>query len=226
MTTPASEAAADPDIRLLVAGSQAAVVESLGMRLEAEPGLRVIAAVLDLPEALHVVRLRPVDVAVVALDRAGADVAAIAGTLREARPGLALIGLPDGDDVRQLERAVRHGFRGWIPMAAGVTTLLDAVRTVHRGGSVIPPLLLTELLSWLLQPRAAEPEDASPFAALSPRERQVLREMMRGGNRYDIAEELAISPNTVRTHMQSILGKLGVHSSVAAVTLARRAGLG
>jgi DNA-binding NarL/FixJ family response regulator len=50
--------------------------------------------------------------------------------------------------------------------------------------------------------------------------------MIRGGNRYDIAEELAISPNTVRTHVQSILTKLGVHSTVAAITLARRAGLG
>jgi DNA-binding NarL/FixJ family response regulator len=215
-----------PDLRLLVAGSQTAVVEPLGMRLDAEPGFRVMGAVSEPHEALRVARLRPVDVAVLQVDGGVPDFVAIADALRASRPGIALIGLPDREDVPLLERAVRHGFRGWVPMAVGVGTLVEAVRAVHRGESVIPPLLLTRLLACLLEERPAQPEAEAPFAALSPRERQVLREMVRGGNRYDIAEELAISPNTVRTHIQSILAKLEVHSSVAAVTLARRAGLG
>jgi DNA-binding NarL/FixJ family response regulator len=196
------------------------------MRLDAEPGFRVIGAVSEPQEALRVTRLRPVDVAVLLVDGGAPDFVAIADALRASRPGIALIGLPDREDVALLERAVRHGFRGWVPMAVGVGTLVEAVHAVHRGESVIPPLLLSGLLTCLLEERSAQPEAEAPFAALSARERQVLREMVRGGNRYDIAEELDISPNTVRTHVQSILAKLGVHSSVAAVTLARRAGLG
>lgn len=216
--------ASGPDIHVLVAGSLPAVVEPLGMRLDAEPGLRVMGTVVEPQEALRAVRARPAEVAILAL-AGGADFLAIAEALRAARPGLELVGLPDGDDVRLLERAVRHGFRGWVPMASDVSSLLDAVRAVHRGETAIPPLLLTGLLTRLLEvwPERAEPH--SPFAALSSRELQVLRELARGGTRFDIAEELGISPNTVRTHTQSILAKLGVHSSVAAVTLARRAGL-
>jgi DNA-binding CsgD family transcriptional regulator len=71
------------------------------------------------------------------------------------------------------------------------------------------------------QRRAAE----LPLASLTVRERQVLEAMMRGLGRDQIAAQLTISPNTVRTHMQNVLGKLEVHSSVAAVALARRAGM-
>jgi DNA-binding NarL/FixJ family response regulator len=213
------------EIRVLVAGPLAAVVEPLGLRLDAEPGLQVTGTVVEPSEALRALRIRPAEVAVLALAAGPVDFLALADALRAARPGIALVGLPDDDDVRLLERAVRHGVRGWVPMGCGVSALLDAVRAVHRGETAIPPLLLTGLLTRLLQERPAPSAAGSPFAALSSREMEVLRELARGGTRFDIAEELGISPNTVRTHTQSILAKLGVHSSVAAVTLARRAGL-
>jgi DNA-binding NarL/FixJ family response regulator len=176
-------------------------------------------------DALRALRGRPADVAVLALATGAADFLAVAGALLATRAGLGLVGLPDGDDVRLLERAVRHGCRGWVPMAFGVDALLEAVRAVHRGETAIPPRLLTDLLTRLVEDRPASLDPESPLASLSPREIQVLRELARGGTRFDIAEELRISPNTVRTHTQSILAKLGVHSSVAAVTLARRSGL-
>jgi DNA-binding NarL/FixJ family response regulator len=184
----------------------------------------VVGAVGEPQEAVRTLRLRPADVAVLALEAGEPDFLAIPQELRAARPGLGLVAVPDGGDVHLLARAVRRGFRGWVPMAAGVRTLVDAVHAVHRGETVVPPLLLTALLSVLLDERTAESAAELPFAALSRREREVLREMARGGTRLDIAEELGISPNTVRTHTQSILAKLGVHSSVAAVTLARRSG--
>jgi DNA-binding NarL/FixJ family response regulator len=211
-----------PDIRVLVAGAHVAVVEPLGLRLAAEPGLLVTGTSLEPQEAVRAARHSPVDVAVIALTGEAADFLVVADALRETGPEL--VGLPDGDDVGLLERAVRRGFRGWVPMECGVSTLVDAVRGVHRGESVMPPRLLTGLLARLLEDRPALPDADSPFASLSRREMQVLRELARGGTRFDIAEDLGISPNTVRTHTQSILAKLGVHSSVAAVTLARRAG--
>lgn len=62
--------------------------------------------------------------------------------------------------------------------------------------------------------------------SLTPREREVLRCMVAGLGRKAVAERLFLSPHTVRTHMQNVLGKLGVHSTLAAVALARRAGVG
>jgi DNA-binding NarL/FixJ family response regulator len=117
------------------------------------------------------------------------------------------------------------GFRGWVPKDVGIGSLLDVIHGVVRGHTCIPPLLLTSLLHNLLteeeETRAAE----RPLSSLTVREREVLRAMSSGANRMQIAELLAISPNTVRTHAQSILTKLEVHTSLAAVMIARRAGL-
>ena len=60
---------------------------------------------------------------------------------------------------------------------------------------------------------------------LTPREKQILRCMVAGLGRQAVAERLYLSPHTVRTHMQNVLGKLGVHSTLAAVAVARRAGV-
>jgi DNA-binding NarL/FixJ family response regulator len=59
------------------------------------------------------------------------------------------------------------------------------------------------------------------FAALTAREREVLFRLAQGARRQDVAEQLHLSDNTVRTHLQSLMGKLGVHSTLEAVTLMR-----
>ena len=95
------------------------------------------------------------------------------------------------------------------------------MRAVRRGETCIPPVLLTGLLGHLLREQAEERSTGLVLAPLTSRERQVLRAMTRGADRQEISAELGISLNTVRTHSQNILTKLGVHSSLAAVRLAR-----
>ena len=196
------------------------------MRLDGEIGMRVVAGTVRPQDAVRVVRTHPVDVAVLGVDGAATDFLDCADELLAARADVRLVAVAaDGQDVAALAEAVRRGFRGWVPKDAGVADLIDVVRSVHRGETRIPPLLLTRLLDRLMteqeQRRAAE----LPLASLTVRERQVLEAMMRGLGRDQIAAQLTISPNTVRTHMQNVLGKLEVHSSVAAVALARRAGM-
>jgi DNA-binding NarL/FixJ family response regulator len=213
-------------IRLLLADAHRSFVEALGMRLDGEIGMRVVAGTVRPQDAVRVVRTHPVDVAVLGVDGAATEFLDCADELLAARADVRLVAVAaDGQDVAALAEAVRRGFRGWVPKDAGVADLIDVVRGVHRGETRIPPLLLTRLLDRLMteqeQRRAAE----LPLASLTVRERQVLEAMMRGLGRDQIAAQLTISPNTVRTHMQNVLGKLEVHSSVAAVALARRAGM-
>jgi DNA-binding NarL/FixJ family response regulator len=213
-------------IRLLLADAHRSFVEALGMRLDGEIGIRVVAGTVRPQDAVRVARTHPVDVAVLAVDGAATEFLDCADELLAARADVRLVAVAaDGQDVAALAEAVRRGFRGWVPKDAGVADLIDVVRGVHRGETRIPPLLLTRLLDRLMteqqQQRAAE----LPLASLTVRERQVLEAMMRGLGRDQIAAQLTISPNTVRTHMQNVLGKLEVHSSVAAVALARRAGM-
>ena len=98
------------------------------------------------------------------------------------------------------------------------------IRGVLRDETHLPPALLTGVLRELTAARKHRTESERLVESLTPREREVLRCMVAGLGRKAVAERLFLSPHTVRTHMQNVLGKLGVHSTLAAVALARRAG--
>jgi DNA-binding NarL/FixJ family response regulator len=213
-------------IRILLADTQRAFVEALAPRLHAEAGLRVVATATQPEEALRVAATRSVDVALLTVDGGSNDFLAGADALLAARLGLVVVAVAEEDDVPLLARAVRLGFRGWVPKAVDVATLVQAIRGVHRGETHIPPILLTRLFPYLLNEQKDRRAAEQPFASLTVREMEVLRRMSGGATRRDIAADLAVSPNTVRTHVQSILAKLDVHTSLAAVTMARRAGIG
>jgi DNA-binding NarL/FixJ family response regulator len=215
-----------PESRILLADRHRAFVEALALRLAAEPGLHVVAAVTAPDEALRVVRSRPVDVAVLAADDPEADFVALAGDLVLAQPTIKMVGLTGEGEVALLGRAVRKGFRAWVPKDVGIPSLLDVLQAVSRGETCIPPLVLTRLLEFLMRDEQAQGAAAVPFTTLTAREREVLQAMSTGASRSEIADRLLISTNTVRTHMQSILNKLDVHTTLAAVALARRAGVG
>jgi DNA-binding NarL/FixJ family response regulator len=213
-------------VRLFVADGQRAFAEALALRLDAESDLHVVATAAGPDAALHSLRVHPVDVALLAADGPRSPFLGITEALRAERPALPLIALADVPEIPVLVRAVRLGFRGWVQKDADVATLVAVVRGVVDGGTHIPPDLLTELLPHLLHEQEERRERDRLLAALTTREREVLSALSRGADRQLIADELAISPNTVRTHTQAVLRKLGVHSSLAAVALARRAGLG
>ena len=195
------------------------------MRIGAEPGFEVVATAASVEEAVLVDGAGPVDLAVLDLD-ADETFLDVADHLRGRRPGIGLIGLTgDDDETALLATAVHRGVRGWVRKSADIAEFLGVLHGVHRGETRIPPLLLTGLLDRLLSELAEERAADRLLASLTPRERQVLAAMSRGASRPEIADELAISVDTVRTHTQNVLTKLNVHSSLAAVRLARRAGL-
>ena len=211
-------------IRVLVIHPQRSFADALTMRLEEEQGIHVVAGVVRPGEATPVLQQHHVDVVLLGLGGADQPLRAMAA-LRARRPEAGFVALAEHEDVDLLAQAVRLGVRGWVPVDAGVTDLLAVIHGVHRGETRIPPLLLTRLLPMLLAEQDRRRAAGLALASLTARERQVLRAISRGATRDDIAAQLRISPNTVRTHTQNILSKLGVHSALAAASLARRNGL-
>lgn len=209
--------------RVVLADAHRSFVESLAMLLDAEADLHVVGAVTRLDEVLQVVRSRTVDVAVLTVDGGRDDLLGLASALLTAQPDLKLVAVAEDDDVTVLARAVRGGFRAWVPKSGGVAGLVEVLAAVLRGETRIPPALLTRLLPYLVQGEREQCAVDRLLATLTTRERQVLQALVDGSTRQEIAEDLEISANTVRTHLQSILRKLGVHTSLAAVTLVRRA---
>ncbi|WP_035846736.1 response regulator transcription factor [Kitasatospora azatica] len=141
-------------------------------------------------------------------------------------PGLRAVVLAAEEDPRRAVRALYAGACGWVAKESSLTRLLTVLRGVLRGETHLPPTLLTGVVRELTTARRDRTESERLVESLTPREKQVLRCMVAGLGRQAVAERLFLSPHTVRTHMQNVLGKLGVHSTLAAVALARRAGVG
>ena len=111
------------------------------------------------------------------------------------------------------------GCSGFVTKAESLDTVLAAVRAAAVGEAVINPALLARLLPRLGgRPRGRNPD-------LTPREREVLELVARGGTNAQIADELVLSTDTVRNHVSSILSKLGVHSKLQAAAVAVQRGL-
>ncbi|GAA1250148.1 response regulator transcription factor [Kitasatospora nipponensis] len=141
-------------------------------------------------------------------------------------PGLRAVVLAAEEDPRRAVRALYAGAAGWVAKESSLTRLVTVLRGVLRGETHLPPTLLTGVVRELTTARRDRTESERLVDSLTPREKQVLRCMVAGLGRQAVAERLYLSPHTVRTHMQNVLGKLGVHSTLAAVALARRAGVG
>ncbi|MFD8701266.1 LuxR C-terminal-related transcriptional regulator [Kitasatospora sp. NPDC059648] len=148
------------------------------------------------------------------------------GRLRRAHPGLRAVVLATADDPHRAARALHAGATGWVAKESSLARLLAVVRGVLRDETHLPPALLTGVIRELTTARRDRTESERLVDTLTPREKQILRCMVAGLGRQAVAERLYLSPHTVRTHMQNVLGKLGVHSTLAAVAVARRAGVG
>ncbi|GAA1917400.1 LuxR C-terminal-related transcriptional regulator [Streptantibioticus ferralitis] len=146
--------------------------------------------------------------------------------VRANHPGTRTVVLAGRDDPRRAARALQAGACGWVAKDSSLSRLLVVVRGVLRDETHLPPALLTGVLRELTAARRHRTESERLVESLTPREQEVLRCMVAGLGRKAVAERLYLSPHTVRTHMQNVLGKLGVHSTLAAVALARRAGVG
>ena len=209
------------DVRVLLVVSQPVLAEALAVRMADAPRLTVVGAIGDWASAARALALEPADVVVV-------DVALLPGgqpaaALERVDPSTHVI-LVVGDDGPELARtALLSGAAGLVGTSSATTELIDAVYTVTRGGVWLQASRLREVLA--AAPVVEEPPAEDVLAALTPRELEVLALMAAGRTRKEIATELFLSVNTVRTHTQNLLAKLDVHSSLEAVVLAMRAGV-
>jgi len=208
--------------RLLVVDDHRSLVEAIAHRFAAEPDFEVVATATSAEAALRAMTGREPDVALLDVDLAGADGIELGVELRQRRADLRLVAMTCSRRIDQLAQAVHAGFLGWVPKDSRFTVLVDDVRAVRRGETRIPGELLTPLLRELVVRQDDRRRFDRRLAAMTVREREVLQCMCDGLSREGIATQLMISPNTVRTHMQAILTKLNVHSSLAAVAECRR----
>jgi DNA-binding NarL/FixJ family response regulator len=212
--------------RLLLVDDHLMITEALASRLSASMDLWVAGrcATGD-PNLTDIVRgLRP-DIIVIEIAPFGHELADVLRTLMAARPEARVIVLTSDHDVTHAVEAARAGVAAWVAKEQGAAELEAALRGVIKGQSWFPPHMLGEILRELRADARRASEQDGCLGMLSRREREVLLAMMDGKPGGQIAADLTISADTVRTHIRNIFAKLDVHSRLEAVRVARAAGL-
>ncbi len=199
-------------LRVLVADDQEIVRTGLAMILGAQDGIEVIATAVDGQDAVEQAReLRP-DVCL--LDIRMPRLNGIEATRALAGPDvadpMAVVVVTTFDLDEYVYGALQAGARGFLLKDCGPELLTHAVRAAADGGSLIAPTVTTRLLRTF----AAKDTPSQPVAPLTEREEQVLVAVARGLTNHEVAAELYISLSTVKTHLASLMGKLGVRNRV------------
>lgn len=192
--------------------------------LESEDDLTVVAEASTGEDALRAVeRLRPA-VAVLNTGLTGPTGIRTCTEIKRADGGTRVLLHAEATSSQLLLAGVEGGADGFVDGAQGADALLEGIRTVARGHAVVPPAMLATLLRQLIERQREVARAHERLAELTPREREVLELLGEGCDRHRIAEILTISPETARTHIQNLMGKLEVGSRVEAAALAAELG--
>jgi DNA-binding NarL/FixJ family response regulator len=140
----------------------------------------------------------------------------------QSSPHIAIVMLTMFEDDDSVFAAMQAGARGYLLKGALRNEILAAVRAAAAGEAIFGPALAKRMMYYFSQQRAAEP----PFPELTERERDVLSLIAQGHNNSQIAQQLVLSPKTVRNYITSIFDKLQVADRAQAIVRARDAGMG
>jgi DNA-binding NarL/FixJ family response regulator len=210
--------------RILLIDDQPMLTEALAEFLADDPRLSVVGQARSGGEALAAVHSRNPDLVVLDAELGSGEGLELLPRLLDLRPELLVAMLTETESVDVVVEALRLGVSAWVPKSEPVERLLEVLVDLRPGDCYVPPRLLGRAVLALV--RALQPPaESGPLAGLTPREREVLQCMVDGAGRDLIAGRLCLSPNTIRTHTQNVLGKLGVHSVVEAVAVGLRCGM-
>ncbi len=205
-------------LRVVICDRHRVLREALGAYLSGRSGIGPVTLAATADEAVRLARAGT-DVLVLDVVIAGESSSLdVLEAVRNLRLHVAVLMLGGTEDPDLISRALNLGAAGFCPKNVSGPELHKAVLAVAHGEVFLPDRLVAPVVAALSQRRRREME----LMRLTPRERDVLRLLADGHRRDSIARRLGLSPNTVRTHVGSIMEKLEVHSQVAAAAVGRQ----
>jgi DNA-binding NarL/FixJ family response regulator len=212
---------------VLIADDQALVRDGFGMILSAQPDIELVGEAADGAEAIRATReLRP-DVVLMDIRMPNVDgIEATAAICRET--GAKVLVLTTFDLDEYVYEALRAGASGFLLKDMRRNELVEAVRVVAAGEALLAPTVTRRLIADVVGRARHTPAGPRPdgrLASLTARETDTLRQVARGLSNAEIAQELYVTEHTVKTHVSSLLSKLGLRDRVQAVVLAYESGL-
>jgi len=209
-------------LRVLLADDHILVREGTRQILEREPDLHVVAEAGDGREAIDLVKREQPDVVIMDISMPVMNGIEATKGIKEIAPKTAVLVLTAYDDDQYVFAILEAGAAGFLLKNARGSSLIDAVRRVARGESVLHPAIAQKVLRRVTRKEPEEDEIAAD--SLTERELEVLKLAARGLSNREIADDLVVSPRTVQSHMANIFGKLQVGSRTEAVMVGLRRG--
>jgi DNA-binding NarL/FixJ family response regulator len=200
-------------IRILVVDDHHVVRQGLIALLKTVPDIEVVGEGSDGEQAVQLFREHHPDVTILDLRMPKKGGVEAITEIRRNEPGARVIVLTTFDGDEDIYRALQAGAKGYLLKDMFGEELIEAIRTVHAGKQKIPPAVAQRLAARMVGPN------------LTTRELDVLRCIVAGKSNKDIGIELSISEATVKTHINNILGKLGVADRTQAATTALQRGI-
>jgi DNA-binding NarL/FixJ family response regulator len=219
----AADSAGRP-ITVLIADDQRMIRRGLQVILDAEPGISVVAEAGDGKEAVELVREHAPAVALLDIRMPVMDGLQAARHVIALSPGTRVLILTTFDADEYVYEALRAGASGFLLKDAPADQLISAVRSLAAGDALIDPAITRRLISRFALAAHGPAGLPNELRQLTARELEVLRLVARGLSNLEIARELVVEENTVKTHVSRILMKLGLRDRVQAVVLAYEVG--
>ena len=213
-------------IRVLICDDQALVRSGFRMILEAKPDIEVVGEAEDGHEAIEATRRLLPDVVLMDVRMPSMD--GVEATRRLVARGTAarILILTTFDLDEYVYEAIRAGASGFLLKDVRPNELVDAIHVVARGDALLAPSITRRLLDRFAEQAPGNTVKPPPqLESLTERELEVLTLVARGWSNAELAEQLFLSETTVKTHVSSVLRKLGLRDRVQAVVTAYEAGL-
>jgi len=214
-------------MRILLVDDQPMLLSALTTILNTQPDIQVVATASNGEEAVEQVKTVNIDVAVLDIRMPVLDGISAARHILPLGPKVIMLTTFDDDEL--VQAAIEVGVHGFLLKDAEPDVLAGAVRTVARGESVLSSGVTGRVLEWVRdgvdRGNALSVFERQALSLLTPREVEVLAEIGAGANNAEVAQRLFIAETTVKTHVKSLLAKLGARDRVALVLVAQRAGL-
>ena len=214
------------EIQVLLVDDHASFREPLAFMLGREPDLEVAAQTDSLAGARTILEegSQDIDVAIVDLDLPDGSGLDFIGDLRRTRPESQALVLSATSDRVLLARTIEAGAAGVMHKSSRLEDIIDGVRRLHAGGQLLSQQEIIEALRTVVREREKDRDMQAAISSLTSREQEVLQAIAEGLGDREISQRLYIGVGTVRTHVTSILSKLGVGSRLEALVFAVRHG--